>query len=68
MQQLPETLRTIDQEEEYLLACTAKLVFNPPLAEVISWHGHLTEIKAKIKNILNLRFFNQDLEIFLWIN
>lgn len=55
MQHLPETLRTIDQEEEYLLAFTAKLVFNPPLDEVISWYGHLTEIKASIKNTLNLR-------------
>lgn len=55
MRQLPETLSTIDQEEKYLFAFTAKLVFDPQLADVISWYGHLTEIKANIKNALALR-------------
>lgn len=53
-QHLPEILGTIDQEEEYLFACTAKLVFNPQLAEVISWYGRLTETKTSIKNTLTL--------------
>jgi vacuolar-type H+-ATPase subunit C/Vma6 len=55
MQHLPETLNTIDQEEKYLFAFTVKLVFNPQLADMISWYGHLTEIKGIIKNTLNSR-------------
>ncbi|MBI5555097.1 MAG: V-type ATPase subunit [Elusimicrobia bacterium] len=55
MQHLPETLSTIDQEEEYLLIITAKLVFHPQLANIIFWYSHLTEIKSKIKNTLILQ-------------
>jgi vacuolar-type H+-ATPase subunit C/Vma6 len=53
MQQLPEALSIIDQEKEYLLAFVAKLVFNPQLAEMISWYSRLPGIKAVIKNSLS---------------
>ena len=55
IQNLQEALEVMSQEEKYLFAYTAKLVFDPELADLMSWYSRLTGIKEIIKNTLNSR-------------
>ncbi|MDD5756262.1 MAG: V-type ATPase subunit [bacterium] len=53
IQNLQEALELISQEEKNLFAYTAQLVYDPALAEIMSWYGRLIGIKKKIKNTLS---------------
>ncbi len=55
IQNLQEALDLISQEEKYLFANTAQLVYDPALAELLLWYSRLTGIKEKIKNNLSSR-------------
>ncbi len=55
IQNLPEALDSINQEEKYLFACTAQLVNDPVLAELMAGYNRLTGIKEIIKNTLSSR-------------
>ncbi|MDD5492311.1 MAG: V-type ATPase subunit [bacterium] len=55
IQNLQEALAIISQEEKYLFKYTAQLVFDPKLADLMSWYSRLTGIKEIIKNTLNSR-------------
>ncbi len=55
IQNIQDALNIIKEEENYLFAATAKLIFDPQLFSLMPWYGRLTGIKEMIKNSLNTR-------------